>query len=54
MKHYDTKDTPEIEQAVDILAGIISRDMSDEAADTLLHAIYYLRSGRFPFNRTKK
>lgn len=39
------------EQAIDILAGLIDRSMGDRATDSILHAIYYLRSGHYPYNR---
>jgi len=46
--------TPETnESAIDLLAGLIDKSMSDEAADSILHAIYYLRTGKYPFNRKK-
>ncbi len=39
------------EAAVEILAGLITSEMENRAAQSILHAIYYLRSGRYPFNR---
>ena len=40
-----------IAAAVEILAGLIDRDMPDEAVDSILHAIFFLRTGKYPFNR---
>lgn len=42
----------EREAAVSILIDQIDRKMSDAAASTILNAVYYLRSGRFPIART--
>jgi hypothetical protein len=39
------------ESAIDILAELVDVTESSEVADSLLHAIYYLRSGGYPFNR---
>ena len=42
------------EQAIAILAGLIDRAMPGAATDTILDAIYYLRSGHYPFNRARR
>lgn len=46
--------TDPTERAIAILAGLIDRATPDAAADTILDAIYYLRSGHYPFNRAPR
>ena len=41
-------DNPDILQAVDILAGLIYREMPDDAYYRIMHAIRYLNSQAFP------
>lgn len=46
------KNKAAVEQAVDILVSRIERGQSDDVTETLLNAIFYLRAGCYPFNRT--
>lgn len=41
-----------VEQSINILAEACDR-ADDNAVDSLLHAIYYLRIGKYPFNRVE-
>ena len=41
----------EREAAVSLLIHGIDKKMSGKAFDTLMHAVYYLRTGKYPFNR---
>lgn len=53
MTSHAAVDTVEM-AAVEILISKITRDTSDEAAETLLNAASYLKVGKYRFNRTMK
>jgi len=39
---------------IDILVSAADESMDIAAWETLMHAIYYLRSGKYPFNRVAR